>query len=191
MEPIDIYIDAPSPFGLARPTKAWCETIAAFDPDLRIFPSQKHPCFRLMRVARVEGPMNLQRFKRVMDQLHPDTQIALQHGLVAVFTMPAEIMKLDPLRVVEKLRRRDQWAFRDGDAVADALDQRDVAAEKEIDDRRRADSHDRRRAMRISYLYRTGARVSLVPPRRQPAAAASAPTTGEPVPPVAAVSAME
>jgi len=162
--PQDIYIDVPSPFGLSRPTEAWCRVIADYDAELRIFPSQTHPVYRLMRKARHMGPMNADRFKGVLAQLHPDTQIAIHHHLIAVFTMPKEITTVGPEGVVAKLRLRDQWRFKDGDAVADALDARDMAAEKEVDQNRQRDYQTRRRAAGISLLYRTGARVSLIKP---------------------------
>lgn len=162
--PQDIYIDVPSPFGLSRPTEAWCRVIADYDSELRIFPSQTHPVYRLMRKARQMGPMNADRFKGVLTQLHPDTQIAIHRHLIAVFTMPKEITTVGPERVVAKLRLRDQWQFKDGDAVADALESREAADETAIDQKRKFEYQTRRRAAGISLLYRTGARVSLIKP---------------------------
>ena len=187
----DVYIDLPSPFGLSRPSEAWCRALADFDRDLRIFPSQKQPVFRLMRLARVMGRMNLERFRAVLKEVHPDTKIALERGLVAVFTLPAEVATADPQRVIAALRRRDQWPFRDGDAVTDAIEKSEQAAADEIDRRRRLDIRDRMKGAKTSLQYRLGARVSLVSPRRHLAGAASPPTTGGPVPPAAAVSATE
>jgi len=162
--PQDIYIDVPSPFGLQRPTEAWCRVVADYDPELRIFPSQTHPVYRLMRKARNMGPMNADKFKNVMTTLHPDTQIAIHHHLIAVFTMPKEITTVGPERVVAKLRLRDQWRFKDGDAVADALEAREAADEKDINHKRKLEYQTRRKAAGISLLYRTGARVSLIKP---------------------------
>jgi hypothetical protein len=162
----DLYLDLPSPFGLSRPTDGWCRIIAHYDSELRIFPSQTHPVYRLMRKARTMGPINAERFKAVMTTLHPDTQIAINHHLIAVFTLPKEITTVSPERVVEKLRRRDQWQFKDGDAVADALDRRDDDADKAVTHERNRQYAERRRAAGISLLYRTGARVSLVSPVR-------------------------
>lgn len=169
---VDIYLDYPSPFGLSRPTPAWCAPIAAFDPDLRIFPSQTHPLYRLMRLARnspVEATMDRMHKamqKGILKELHPDTAIAIRHKLVAVFTLPKEVTTLHSDRVIETLRQRDQWQFKDGDAAADALDQRDALVEKSVADERKRQYRDRRKAAGISLLYRTGARVSLVPPVR-------------------------
>jgi hypothetical protein len=182
--PADIYIDVPSPFGLSRPTRAWCDVIAAFDPDLRIFPSQTHPLYRLMRRA-YNTPMSavMDRMHKAMaagtlKEVHPDTKIAINHGLVAVSTLPKEIVTISPERIVQNLMGRDQWAHKDGDAVADALDQRDADAERELDRQLHADVRKRRREAGISLRYRTGARVSLVNPSRRGAGEASLETPG-------------
>jgi hypothetical protein len=172
----DIYIDIPSPFGLSRPSKAWCRSLAEYDADLRIYPSQVHPLFRLARVAHVNGPYNFEKFRHVLKELHPDTKIAIEHKLVAVFTLPAEIVNVSPERVIAKLRLRDQWRYKDADAVADALDQSEDADRLEVDRQQRLNTRARLRAAAISYRYRTGARVSLVSPRRPTAAAVSLPT---------------
>jgi hypothetical protein len=180
----DIYIDVPSPFGLSRPTRAWCDVIAHFDPDLRIFPSQTHPLFRLMRKAH-NTPMGatvarMEKAQRdgVLEDIHPDTQIAIHHGLVAVFTLPSAIVTVSPESVVEKLKRRDQWQFKDGDAVADHVEANESAEERAIDVERARQYRERRRQAGISLSYRTGARVSLVSPRRHPASAETLGTPG-------------
>jgi hypothetical protein len=168
----DIYLDIPSPFGLSRPTPAWCAVIAAFDPELRIFPSQTHPLYRLMRLAKntpvgaTIDRMHTAMQKGLLKDLHPDTRIAIQHRMVSVFTLPKEVTTVSPERVVQTLQKRDQWAFKDGDAVADALDQRDQIVEQAAKDERKREYRIRRKAAGISLLYRTGARVSLVPPVR-------------------------
>lgn len=174
-----IYIDVPSPFGLARPTPAWCRAIGEFDPDLRIFPSQTHPLFRMMRKAHntpiADTVKRMEKAQRdgVLKDIHPDTQIAIKHGLVAVFTIPAEIVQLNPERVVAMLRNRDQWRFKDGDAVADQLEANEAAADKDVRRERFRQYQQRRRAAGISLLYRSGARVSLVSPTRASSGTAS------------------
>lgn len=168
----DIYIDVDSPFGLPKPSPGWLQAIADFDPDLRIFPSKTHPVYRLMRRAH-NTPMSslVDRVaaavqQGILKEMHPDTAIAIHHRLVSVTTLPKDAITVSPERIIERLMRRDQWRFKDGDAVADALDQRDADAEKAIDDRQKRDLRDRRKAAGISLLYRTGGRVSLVRPSR-------------------------
>lgn len=178
----DIYIDVPSPFGLSRPSLAWCGVLAEYDPELRLYPSQTQPVFRLARRAHHTPVIRdtIERMRKALasgqlTEVHPDTKIALAHRLVAVCALRGEVVNADPTRVVEKLRLRDQWAFKDGDAVADALDQRDDAEARAVHQAQRAATRDRRLGMKVAYRYRTGARVSLVSPRRHEAAVASAP----------------
>lgn len=167
-----IYIDVDSPFGLPKPTPGWLAVIAEFDPDLRIFPSKTHPVYRLMRRAH-NTPMSatLERMqtaqnKGILKELHPDTAIAIHYGLVSVSTLPKEAITVSPEQIVERLMRRDQWRFKDGDAVADHLDKRDADHEKEIAREQKRDLRERRKAAGVSLLYRTGGRVSLVRPSR-------------------------
>lgn len=179
-----IYIDVPSPFGLSKPSPAWCRTIADFDPDLRIFPSQTHPLFRLMRKAHntpiAETVKRMEKAQRdgVLKDIHPDTAIAIKHGLVAVFTIPAEIVQLSPERVVAMLRNRDQWAFKNADEVADRLEANENDADKAVRRERFRQYQERRRAAGISLSYRSGARVSLVSPTRPTSGTASLGTPG-------------
>ncbi|HUU46378.1 MAG TPA: hypothetical protein VM118_11665 [Acidobacteriota bacterium] len=182
----DIYLDLPSPFGLPRPTRAWCDVIASFDPDLRIFPSQTHSVYRLMRRAHqtpVGALVNRVRAaieRGILTEVNPDTRIAIQHRLVAVSTLPKEITTVSPERIVASLQRRDQWGFRDGDAVADALDQRDADEVSAIDRERNRQYRERRKAAGISLLYRTGARVSLIKPSLSPTPGFEADCMGTP-----------
>ena len=155
-----------SPFNLLRPKAWWVKILRDYDPDLRIFPSQKKPVYRVMRLARQSGGMNLARFRHVLKDLHPDTRIALEHHLVAVMTFGPDVFNRHPMHIVNALRRRDTWRFSDADAAADALDRMEADEQAQTRAAWRDEGRQRRKAMAIAYKYRTGARVSLVSPRR-------------------------
>lgn len=168
---LGIYLDLPSPFGLPRPERGWCDEIEHYDPELVIYPSQKDYLYRLARKAVSSGGFN-QRMFSVLPNLHPDTRVCLEHRLVAVTTIPVAAIYVSPTRIVDQLFGRDMWKHGGADVIADKLDQADADHEKRIDDKNREELRVRARAMRVGYMTRTGARVSLVSPRR-PAAASS------------------
>lgn len=167
--------DIPSPFNLPRPRRWWAQVLADFDPDLRIFPSQKQPVYRVMRLARLSGGLNLDRFRHLLHALNPDTRIALERHLVPVMTFGPDVFNRHPSLIVAALRRRDTWALAPGgdandrgDAAADALDQMEADAQAAIDRRIKDENRQRQKAMALAYRYRTGSRVSLVTPRKRP-----------------------
>jgi hypothetical protein len=178
-----IYLDdIPSPFGLAAPAKWWLDVLAAYDPDLRIFPSQKHAFYRVMRVARLSGGLNLDRFKDVLPVFTADTKIALERKLIPVMTFGPDVFNRAPQIIVGYLERRDTWKFGQGEQAGakavDSLDAMEAEQEARDDKAAREERRARRRAFGIAYRYRTGGRVSLVRPRRHPASADSPETPG-------------
>ena len=178
--------DIPSPFNLLRPKKWWTKILAEYDADLRIFPSQKKPVYRVCRVATLSGGMNLDRFRHVLPHLHPDTQIMLARHLLPVMTFGPDVFNRHPSIIVNILRRRDTWRLAPpdatpaerGDAATDALEQLEADEYAGFKRRLRDESRQRWNAMQIAYKYRTGARVSLVPPRRGGSPASERPTGG-------------
>jgi hypothetical protein len=114
----------------------------------------------------MSGGLNYERMKHVLKQMHPDTQIALERGLLPVMTFGPDVFNRHPQHIVEILRRRDTWALGGGDAAADSLDQMEADALEKARASFRDEGRQRRKAMAIAYKYRTGARVSLVSPRR-------------------------
>lgn len=183
--PDPVFISsAPNPFNLPTPSPGWLKPIAEYDSLLRIVPSQKHPVYRLMRVARRTGKMLDAAFSKITD-LHVDTRLALQLGLVAVTTLPAAILTAPPEHVVQWLKDHDLEAHGGADRVADRLEQAESRRELIDEISTRSENGVRHRASRVSYLYRTGARVSLIcPPRAHPAPSVSplAPDSSAPAP---------
>lgn len=177
----------PNRFSLAVPSAAWLQPIADYDPDLRIFPSQTQPCYRLMRVARYSGGMSAKTFLHIPG-IHPDTKVALEQRLVAVTTIPPMALQAPPENIVRQLQGRDQWAIGGGqdgtaaDRVADRLDQRDAQNTAALRQEVRDDGLPIHQAARISLLYRTGARVSLVRPPTWARPAADTSPSGSPPP---------
>ncbi len=175
---MSIYLDLPSPFGLPKLSDEWLKPIEAYDPDLVIFPSQKHPHYRLARKLKHGSIRNWDEYKK-LPGVTQDIRIMLDRQLIALpFALPASIGRADPSHVVRTLFLRDQWRFGDGDKAADALEAKEAAEQKAIDDRYRDQMRQRKRAAGVAFLYRTGARVSLVSPRRAVPAPDSSTQTG-------------
>jgi hypothetical protein len=180
-----IYLyDVASPFHLVTPPYGWLEELKAWDAELVIFPSQTQPVYRLMRRAHHSGGLTEQIFKTF--KVHPDTMIAIRHRLVAVTTIPKDAVRAGAARIVAQLRARDQWQFRDGDAVEDHMEAQEATAAARRDQTWKDDNRARHRAARVGYLHRTGARVSLIAPRRPATAISSSPTPAVPSGPVSA-----
>jgi hypothetical protein len=173
---VSIYLRLVSPFRLPDPDSAWLQPIADYDPDLRIYPSQKDYVYRLARVAHHSGGMNRALFRR-LPNMNPDTVVCLDRGLVPVTTIPAGAIYAPPEKIVEQLYWRDLWAHGGAEAVADRLEVQEVAREMKRDADHQDEGRARFRAMRRSYLYRTGGRVSLVNPRRPERPALVSPST--------------
>lgn len=159
-----IYIRLVSPFGLPDPDPAWLQPIEDYDADLRIYPSQKDYVYRLARLARHTGGMNGQMFG-ALENLHPDTKICLQRHLVPVTTIPVAAIFAPPDIIVEQLRRRDTFGM-SAEQVGLLMTNSDAERRRKVDEDVTAGLRDRVRAMRIGLLSRTGARISLVSPRR-------------------------
>lgn len=181
----------PNPFHLATPSGGWLAPIEAYDPLLRIFPSQTSPVFRLMRVAARSGGLDPKVFGGV--EMPMDTRIAVQHKLIAVTTIPSGALGVPPEHVVQWLQDHDITAHGGADKVADQMDLRDARQEQATDEQIRDEGRQRHKAARIGYQYRTGARVSLLRPVVQhvavpPALSTPVPATttgsGDPVPAV-------
>lgn len=170
--------DVPNPFSLPGPSPAWQRTIAHYDADLRLMPSQKDAVYRLMRVARRTGAKNAKLWLDKGVAMHPDTQLAFQLGLVAVTTLTREAIAQGPMLLLKWLREHDLLAHGGADVVADRFEQREAAAQQQIDRDQRDELRQRNLASRIGFQYRTGSRVSLV--RRDSAVPLDTPLSSAP-----------
>ena len=180
---MSIYLDLPSPFGLPKLSDTFCQPIAAYDPELVIFPSQKHPFYRIGRKVR-RSKRQWDAYKK-LPAVTSDIRIFLDHGAIALpFALPAKISHGTPEHVIATLRARDMWVHGgpdgDGEKTADQLEANERAEAEASQAAWNAEAKVRKRAMGISYLYATGARVSLVSPRRMVAPPDSPTQTGPP-----------
>lgn len=174
-----LWLDGvPSPFHLPKPGEEWLRAIEAYDSDLRLFPSQKDACYRLMRAAKMSGGMSPDVFAKAMAVIHPDTRIAIQHGLVAVTTVPPGAIHASASLVVQWLKDHDLWKAGGAERAADMLEVGELRAQAAKDAALKDEGRQRHLASRVGFQYRTGTRVSLVrPPSRDTASplVASAP----------------
>lgn len=187
MDPNSNYLDLPSPFNLPRPSAHWLRVLHHFDPDLVIFPSQKQPgVYRLMRRARNSGGLTSRLFRKLTSLVHPDTKIAFEQRLVSVTTVPLEAVRAPAEKLCAQLRLRDTWRFGgpSSDASALALERMEAEEAAKQNAAWRAETRVRHRAARNSFLYRSGARVSLVNAWRDGPAAQSPSTPAASAAPV-------
>jgi hypothetical protein len=161
--------DVPNPYLLLPLDEAWLQPIRDYDADLRIFPSQLRPVYRLGRVSTLLKPMDAAKFP--VDTVHPDTAVALTKAFILVnWSLVGNISVHPATTVVQTLRRRDTWAFRrrkddlESDVVGRLLDEQDEAEEAATWKAFRERTRQIGRAARLGVLYRTGQRVSLVRP---------------------------
>jgi hypothetical protein len=175
--------DGPNRFSLPTPSRAWCQTIFNYDPELVIFRSQEKPYYCLARRAKRSGGLT-GRFFGKLPFIKPDTKTLVLHGLVPVTVILKEAITQPAERIVEVLRRRDQWAAAGGnteahaDRLVDSIEAQEAAARRQLEASVTQGVRDRARAMRSGYLYRTGARVSLVRPKAPtPSAVSNPPAT--------------
>lgn len=176
---MSIFLDIHSPFDLPAPSEEWLRPIEHYDPDLRIFRSRKHPVYCLARVAKHSAGLSAAFFAKIPN-LNPDTAVCLHYGLVAVpLTLHTLAIQSSPHDTVKKLMDRDVWKHGGWERVADILDQQDEKREADVAAKRRDDLRVRARAMRTGFLYRTGARVSLVSPVSRRRVSPSDPTASE------------
>lgn len=183
------YIDLVSPFGLPRPSKGWLDAVLKYDDQIVIFPSQQQAVFRICRRRKRSVGLTGDLFKKlpVPASFVPDTQILVHYELVPLpWALQAQAVRADPALTIATLWKRDSWDVfggpDGGDRHADHLDRAEVEQEQTDRANWKKEQRVRHRASRVAYQYRTGARISLVSPRRR----TPAPATATVSPPTAA-----
>ena len=154
------WIRADNPFGLDPPPEWWLKELALFDPQLRIFPSQKRATFILARVATRSAGESPHDVKGLTQ--NPDTLFMAARRLVRVCDiLPGVIWDQ---RIFQKLAAHDIQRLGGGKQVANLLDDRD----NRISDRIQRDQTDTLDAIGHSawrgYQHRTGSLISLANP---------------------------
>ncbi len=156
---MDNYIQTGNPFSLAVPPASFLAQMAAYDPDLRVFPSLEEGCHRIARKAKVHSAVMAVLKNR------PDTKIYWEHGLVPVTSLPA----FEPwgIKILMELQERDIQRVGGAHAAANILD----AHDERVEQRTKAAETDLADMMAID-MYRemkhaTGQRVSLSPTKFQ------------------------
>lgn len=154
-------------FLLPKPTLAWQKAVQAYDPDLRVFPSQVRPEYRVARVRRLTG-IGHKEYRR-HPTMHPDTAIALEHNLIFVnWSLTKDVFELDKdgTLTVDTLKRRDTLKLTkklgsEGDETEQAIRDLENKEQAAVDAAYRDKTRQIGRAARLALLYRTGQRVSL------------------------------
>lgn len=111
----------PNPWNLAAPPAWFLTELAAYDAELRIFPSAEEACYRFARKAKVH-PAVMSALKN-----RPDTKTYWEYGLVPVTSLP-QFEPWSP-RILWELAERDMHRVGGADAAADILDAREAHQE--------------------------------------------------------------
>lgn len=112
----------PNPWNLAAPPAWFLTELAAYDAEMRIFPSAEEACYRFARKAKVH-PAVMQALKN-----RPDTKTYVEYGLVPVTSLP-QFEPWSP-RVLFELAERDMHRMGGADKAADILDAHDARVEQ-------------------------------------------------------------
>lgn len=143
-------------FNLAVPPDTFLDDLSAYDPDLRIFPSQEDGVFRVGRVV----PGHLPPVYHFMKD-RPDTKVYVQYRLVPVTSIvPTPFVQWGPV-IINDLAERDIRAVGGWEAASRILEDREESAEA----RSRRDTYDeagvRARSAWRAIKWRTGQTIDL------------------------------
>lgn len=117
------FLRTGNPFALEDPPTWFLDQLHALDSELVIFASTHQPCYRLCR-----RKTRTQDVHRAIDTW-PDTYVLVQFGLAPWKSVLPTSLDMAWGRVLQEIPQHDQWAFKDGNAVADHLDAREAAAD--------------------------------------------------------------
>lgn len=142
-----------NPFALPVPPAGFLRELAAFDPDLVLYPSQQEFFYRLARRAHRTGGL--------MSALSSgtDAAVCVQHRLVPVTSIRGDA-HFGPA-ILQWLRDRDTWAFGGAKKVNAILEAQDKHQARTRQRDRDSENDARARSMWRTYARRTGQSVAL------------------------------
>jgi hypothetical protein len=143
----------PNPFNLPTPSAGFLQDMAAFDPDLVLYPSQQEFFYRLARRATF-GPGLLSALST-----GTDSAVCVEHKLVPVTSIKGDA-HFGP-HILQWLADRDTWRHGGAKAVNRLLDERDADADKQARRERDSENTVRARSMWRTFARRTGQSVAL------------------------------
>lgn len=160
------WIVGPNPFGLAAPPEYFLTDMAAFDPDLVIFPSAEQASYRLCRRVRRGMPLSVVGKMRhqlggVVDRF--DHKILVKMKLVPVISLLPH-PQWGP-KILSDLADADLWRHGGADGATDTLDQRDDDARAKIDTDIADEAMARGHSAWSAYKWNSGQRIDLGAPR--------------------------
>jgi hypothetical protein len=150
------WLPLPNRFSLSVPPDSFLDDLAAYDPDLRIFPSQEDGVFRVGRVV----PGNLPPVYHFM-QHRPDTKVYVANRLVPVTSIvPTPFVQWGPV-IINDLAERDIRAVGGWESACRLIEDREESAER----KERRDVSDeasiRARSAWRAIKWRTGQTIDL------------------------------
>lgn len=122
------WLNEPNPFNLAVPPDWFLDDLAAYDPDLRLFPSQQIGVFRVGRVV----PGHLPPVFTFL-QSQPDTKVYVKHRLVPVTSLvPTPFVQWGPV-IINDLAEHDIRAIGGWQEASRLIEDREESAERKRD----------------------------------------------------------
>ena len=124
------YIPDVNRFKLAGPPTHWLRKLAEFDSSLVVVPSRQGFMYRL---AQRRTPTLSENLARDLMTHESDTQMLATYGLIPVTTILATANWDSPL-MWQDLAERAPWRNGGADAVLDAIDRREAAIARKVDE---------------------------------------------------------
>lgn len=164
------WIAGPNPFGLASPPDFFLTDLAAFDPDLVIFPSAEQAVYRLCRRVR-RGPA-LTHVGKIRHQLGGIVDRFDHKILVALKLVPVVSLLPHPQwgpKILADLAEADLWRHGGADAATATMDQREADVDQRLDRDIADEATARGHSAWSAYKWNSGQRIDLGSvPRHRP-----------------------
>lgn len=115
------WIPDRNPYSLSEPPQWWLTQLRAFDPLLVVVPSRTEAKYLLTR--RLQYTFGLSEL--AIAARETDTEMLVTLKLVPVMQFTHEgvaWVQAGLTALLDELRRRDTWQFKDGDAAVDAVE---------------------------------------------------------------------
>lgn len=146
----------PNPFNLVGPPDWFLDQLAAYDPELVIFPSQEEGVYRIARKHQGKTP---RIFTFLEDR--PDTKVYVANNLVPVTSvLPPPLVQWGPV-IINDLAERDIQRVGGWQAAARLLEDREDTQERRLDKTIRDDADSLAGFAWKAMQWRTGQTIDL------------------------------
>lgn len=120
------YIETENPFGLAAPPASFLTDLAAYDSELRLFPSMQEPVYRLARRT------NARTAFRRLPPGHRDNTVCLNHRIIPLKAIQGFHPAWGQI-IISALASCDVQRVGGGVAASELLEQQEELEERRLD----------------------------------------------------------